>query len=70
MRRWPSTKSKDVLAAPIRIGWIVKRQPGSHKTLSRTEWPDFVFGFHDSEEVGPIMLSRIAKHTGLTPEDL
>jgi hypothetical protein len=31
---------------------------------------DYVFAFHDSDEVGPTMLSRIAKHTGLKPEDL
>jgi len=28
-----------------------------------------VFAFHDREEIGPRMLSRIAKRTGLTPED-
>ena len=33
-------------------------------------WADFVFGFHDDEEIGPRMLARIAKHTGLRPEDL
>jgi hypothetical protein len=33
-------------------------------------WPDTVFAFHDSEEVGPHMLARIAKKTGLTPRDL
>jgi hypothetical protein len=32
--------------------------------------PDFVFAFHDREEIGPRMLSRIAKHSGLKPEDL
>ena len=30
---------------------------------------DFVFAFHDDDEIGPKMLSRIAKRTGLTPED-
>jgi predicted RNA binding protein YcfA (HicA-like mRNA interferase family) len=39
-----------------------------------SQWPSakakFVFGFHDSEEIGPRMLARIAKHTGITPEDL
>jgi hypothetical protein len=39
-------------------------------TLSRQEWPDFVFAFHDGEEIGPRMLSRIARRTGLRPEDL
>jgi hypothetical protein len=30
----------------------------------------YIFAFHDNEELGHAMLSRIAKHTGLTPEDL
>jgi len=38
--------------------------------LSRPGWPDFVFAFHDHDEIGPRMLARIAKHSGLTPEDL
>jgi predicted RNA binding protein YcfA (HicA-like mRNA interferase family) len=48
----------------------MKRQSGSHKTLARANWPDFVFAFHDDEEIGPRMMARIAKRTGLTPEDL
>jgi predicted RNA binding protein YcfA (HicA-like mRNA interferase family) len=59
-----------VLAALLRIGWSVKRQSGSHRTLSRPNWPDFAFAFHENEEIGPRMLSRIANHTGLRPEDL
>jgi len=26
--------------------------------------------FHDRDEIGPKMLARIARHTGLTPDDL
>ncbi|HEU0015160.1 MAG TPA: type II toxin-antitoxin system HicA family toxin [Longimicrobium sp.] len=60
-----------MLAALLRIGWTVKRQDGtSHRTLERPGWPDVVFSFHDSEEIGPRMLARIAKRTGLTPDDL
>lgn len=70
MSRWPSTKAARVLAALLRIGWQIKRQSGSHRTLSRSGWPDFVFAFHDREEIGPRMLARLAKHTGLAPEDL
>ena len=70
MSRWPSAKAKRVLAALLKLGWQTKRQTGSHRTLSRVGWPDFVFAFHDGEEIGPRMLVRIAKHTGLTPEDL
>ena len=70
MSQWPSTKARRLLAALLDIGWQVKRQTGSHRTLSREGWPDFVFAFHEGEEIGPTMLARIAKHTGLRPEDL
>ena len=70
MSTWPSSRGQRVLSALLRIGWIVKRQSGSHKTLARPGWPDFVFAFHDGEEIGPRMLARIAKHTGLSPGDL
>lgn len=59
-----------MLAALVRTGWIVKRQSGSHRTLARPGWPDVVFAFHDDEELGPRMLARISKTTGLRPEDL
>jgi predicted RNA binding protein YcfA (HicA-like mRNA interferase family) len=59
-----------VLGALLRIGWRIKRQRGSHRTLERSGWPDVVFAFHDGDEIGPKMLARIAKRTGLRPEDL
>lgn len=65
-----SAKARRVLAALLRIGWTVKRQRGSHKILSRSGWPDCVFAFHDGEEIGPRMLARIFKNTGLKQEDL
>jgi predicted RNA binding protein YcfA (HicA-like mRNA interferase family) len=67
---WPAVKARRVLAALLRIGWRIKRQSGSHRTLEREGWPDFVFAFHDDEEIGPAMLARIAKRTGLQPSDL
>jgi predicted RNA binding protein YcfA (HicA-like mRNA interferase family) len=70
MSRFPATKARRVLAALLRIGWAVKRQSGSHRTLSRSGWPDVVFAFHDDEELGPVMLARIAKRTGLKPDDI
>ena len=70
MSQWPSTKARRVYSALLGLGWRLKRQSGSHRTLSRDGWPDFVFAFHDGDEIGPKMLARIAKHTGLKPEDL
>lgn len=55
MSRWPATKARRELAALLR---------------ARDGWEDFVFAFHDEEEIGPRMLARIAKRTGLMPEDL
>lgn len=70
MSSFPSTKAKRVLSALGRIGWRIKRQSGSHRTLQRESWHDIVFAFHDGEEIGPRMLTRIAKLTGLKLEDL
>ncbi|MBN1658519.1 MAG: type II toxin-antitoxin system HicA family toxin [Anaerolineae bacterium] len=70
MSQWRSTKARRVLSALLRIGWSIKRQSGSHRVLCRPGWPDVVFAFHDKEELGPRMLARIAKVTGLQPEDL
>ena len=70
MTAWRATKARRVLAALLRIGWTIKRETGSHRTLAREGWPNYVFAFHNNDELGPKMLSRIAKLTGLTPEDL
>ena len=71
MSRWGSCKARRLLAALLRIGWTIKRQRGtSHRVLARAGWPDVVFAFHDGEELGPKMLARLAKHTGLDPEEM
>ena len=70
MSAWRSSKAKQVLAALLRIGWTIKRQVGSHQLLERAGWPNYVFAFHDREEIGPKMLAKVAKKTGLRPEDL
>ncbi len=70
MTDWPATRARRVLAALQRIGWSIKRQRGSHRVLAKDGSPNFVFAFHDREEIGPRMLTRIARHTGLRPEDL
>ncbi|MBS1716311.1 MAG: type II toxin-antitoxin system HicA family toxin [Armatimonadetes bacterium] len=70
MSEWTSVSAKELLRVLIGKGWEIKRTTGSHRVLSHESFPDFVFAFHDREEVGPKMLSRIAKKTGLTPQDL
>ena len=70
MSNWKSAKAKRVLAAPEKIGWQIKRQKGSHKILERKGFADYVFAFHDGEEIGAKIMTRIAKKTGLKLEDL
>jgi len=70
LSQWPAAKAGAVVRALQRIGWKIKRQSGSHRVLARPGSPDIVFPFHDNEEIGPRMLARIAKATGLRPGDL
>lgn len=71
MSQWPSTQARRVFAALLRIGWRVKRDSGgSHRVLERDGWPDYAWAFHDGVTIGPAMLSRISKQTGLTTKDL
>jgi predicted RNA binding protein YcfA (HicA-like mRNA interferase family) len=71
MGEWPATKAARVLAALLRIGWRVKRETGgSHKILERPGWLDVTWAYHDGVEIWPGALRRIAKRTGLRPEDL
>jgi predicted RNA binding protein YcfA (HicA-like mRNA interferase family) len=70
MTRWPAGKARSVLAALARIGWRIKRQKGSHRTLTRPGWPDYIFAYHDKAEIGPVALQKLGKKTGLKPDDL
>ena len=74
MSKFPSTTARKVLRALERIGWREKpriSRSGSHKQFQHPNFPyEYTWAFHDSEEIGPVMLAKIAKRTGLKPEDL
>lgn len=61
-----------MLRALLRIGWVedARISEGSHRQLIREGYDRFTWAFHDGEEIGPKMLARIAKRTGLRPEDI
>ena len=50
---WSSTKTRRLLA-PVVLGWQVKAAPVYRTPVANG---DFVFAFHDGEEIGPKMLS-------------
>jgi predicted RNA binding protein YcfA (HicA-like mRNA interferase family) len=66
-----SLKAKKAYRALLRIGWNPKSEKGSsHLQLQRSGFADYTWSFQDSDEIGPKMMARIAKHTGLRREDL
>jgi predicted RNA binding protein YcfA (HicA-like mRNA interferase family) len=70
MSVWSAAKARRVYAALLRIGWAFEKQVGSHRKLRRPGWRNFTFAFHDGDEIGPAALAKIAKDTGLRPENL
>ena len=70
MSQWPSTKARLVYKALLKIGWTFLRQVGSHKKLSHPNFPNYTWSFNDGDELGSVILARIAKKTGLKPSDL
>lgn len=71
MNRWGSRKAAIVYRALLRIGWVPKdSKASSHIQLERPGWGEFTWAFHDGEEIGPKMLAKISKKTGLVPDDL
>lgn len=74
MSKFPSTSAKKVYRALLRRGWREKvriSKGGSHKQLEHPDYSyEYTWAFHDSDEIGPVMLAKIAKRTGLKPEDL
>ncbi len=42
----------------------------SHRTVVKPGWAPVTFAFHDGDEVGPAMLAKIGRKTGLRPDDL
>ena len=64
-------KSTRLLKALKRAGWTVERQEGSHITLYHPQRDQFcTFAYHPSKELWPGLVAKIAKETGLRPEDL
>jgi predicted RNA binding protein YcfA (HicA-like mRNA interferase family) len=72
--KWSSAKARVVFRALIRLGWQPAPAPaghkGSHVKLKDSSGALFIWSFHEGQEIGPKMLARIAKHTGLKPSDL
>jgi predicted RNA binding protein YcfA (HicA-like mRNA interferase family) len=69
MSQWPATRASRDYRALLRIGWyVVREKSGSHMQLRHPKYAEWhTWAFHDSVEIGPVILSRIAKKTRLKP---
>jgi len=61
-------KGREVVRALEKQGWVHVRTVGSHRVFVRND-QRYIFSFQDSDELGSIMLGRIAKQTGITSAD-
>ncbi|HEY6301650.1 MAG TPA: type II toxin-antitoxin system HicA family toxin [Terriglobales bacterium] len=58
------------MRALLQKGWTVVSQRGSHVKLHHPDFGNYMFGFHDQEEIGPRTVAEVGKHAGLTPDGL
>ena len=66
----PSVRARRLLRAIIKCGFRITRIDGSYKFLRNTDGRSLLFAFHDRETIGPSMLSRILKDSGISIEEL
>ncbi len=70
MGQWGEVSASHVLRALYRNGWKELRRSGSHRALEHADGRRYTWAFHDGVKIGPKMMARIAKHTGLKPSDI
>lgn len=64
------TRSRAVVDFPgaLTIGISMSQPHTMLRVLAKAGLPDFVFAIPDKTRIGPAMLARIAKHTGIQKE--
>jgi predicted RNA binding protein YcfA (HicA-like mRNA interferase family) len=68
---WPSAKARRVFAAIRKVGWTTKVEKGSsHVQMVHPTWGEATWSHHDSVEIGPKMMARLAKTFHFKPSDL
>lgn len=65
MPKLPVVSAQECIKALQRIGFVIKRQQGSHITLKRSDPPGRVT-VPNHKELKPGMLRRIIREAGLT----
>jgi predicted RNA binding protein YcfA (HicA-like mRNA interferase family) len=69
MTRPPILKPREVVAILNTLGFEEIRQRGSHKQFRHPDGRQTTVPFHGGRDISPILLRRIIKDIGLTPEE-
>lgn len=67
--KWPSINVRKLVSVMEKNGWIVKRQKGSRRRFSKAGYEDYTVAYHDSIDIPPHSLKRMAIALGLTIEN-
>ena len=59
-----------MLRALLKRGFIIARQKGSHRFLKHPDGRVLLFAFHDSETIGPRLLSKILKDASISLDEI
>ena len=69
MTRLPMLKPREVVAVLTSLDFEEIRQRGSHKQFRHPDGRQTTVPFHGGRDISPILLRRIIKDIGLTPEE-
>ena len=69
MTRLPILKPREVVAILNSFGFEEVRQRGSHKQFRHPDGRQTTVPIHGGRDISPILLRRIIKDIGLTPEE-
>lgn len=69
MTRLPILKPREVVAILGSLGFEEIRQRGSHKQFRHPDGRNTTVPFHGGRDISPVLLNRIIKDIGLTPEE-
>ena len=70
MAKLPVLKPREVIARLVALGFAEVRQRGSHKQFRHADGRATTVPFHASRDISPILLRKIARDIGISPEEL
>ncbi len=68
MAKLPVLKPREVVKLLTTLGFVEIRQRGSHKQFRHPDGRTTVVPFHQGRDISPILLRKIARDIGMTPE--